>query len=163
MTPALAQFVLALPCGFLTDDQLPALVALDRLTPVLVRCEGGRFTCPAQDAAHFIALVERDGREHVRDVSICASVLAEARIARDHPLPEAALARLQAHVKSTLAAPLAGCPPLPEIKPLSPLAKPIPHRATRTVRLSDSVMFNEGDCGGAFDGRQVTSDAEGNL
>ena len=55
--------------GHLTEAQLPTLVRLRRLDLVLVRCGMGRFLCPAQDAAPFIELVERDGSEHVRDVS----------------------------------------------------------------------------------------------
>lgn len=36
-------------------------------------------------------------------------------------------------------------------------------RVNRKRILSDSVMFNEAECGGAFDGRQVTSDADPGL
>ncbi len=78
MTQSLAQFALALPGGFLDSSQLAALVALDRLCPVNVRCDGGRFTCPARDCAHFIALIERGEREHVLSISITKATLAEA-------------------------------------------------------------------------------------
>lgn len=60
--------------GFLSQGELSVL-ARDpetRLTLVLVRCGGGRFLTPAQNADHFIALVERDGREYVRDISLPA-------------------------------------------------------------------------------------------
>jgi hypothetical protein len=61
--------------GFLTKEEVAVLATTSatRLTPVLVRCGGCRFTCPAQDVAHLIALVESgqdDGHaEYVRDVS----------------------------------------------------------------------------------------------
>ena len=45
--------------GFLTKADLVELAKLDRLHPVLVRCACGRFSCPAQDATHFIGLVDR--------------------------------------------------------------------------------------------------------
>lgn len=55
--------------GFLKETDMHGLIALDRLCPVLVRCGCGRFTCPAQDAAHFIKCVEAGG-DYVRDVSL---------------------------------------------------------------------------------------------
>lgn len=58
--------------GFITDQDLPAIIAHNRLELLLVRCGGGRFMCPAQDLNHFIDLIERDGREYVRDVSLPA-------------------------------------------------------------------------------------------
>ena len=71
--------------GFITTAQLATLAQLDRLRPVLVRCGGGRFTAAAQDAAHFIGIIERDfaqtrdDREamhlsdYLRDVSLPAT------------------------------------------------------------------------------------------
>lgn len=46
-------------------------------------------------------------------------------------------------------------------KALIPAPVPIP--VQKRVTVSDSVIFNEADCGGAFDGRQVTSDADPGL
>ena len=43
---------------------------LTRLTVLLVRCERGRFMAPAQDVVHFIDIIEENGRDHVRDVSV---------------------------------------------------------------------------------------------
>lgn len=59
--------------GFLTETEVAALAGRDstRLTQVLVRCGGSRFTCAAQDAARLIAAVEASG-DHVRDVSLPA-------------------------------------------------------------------------------------------
>lgn len=59
--------------GFLTDEQVASLAGRHstRLTQVLVRCGGSRFTCSAQDAARLIAAVEASG-DYVRDVSLPA-------------------------------------------------------------------------------------------
>jgi hypothetical protein len=59
--------------GFLQESDVAALAAHPeaRLWRLLVRCGGGRFIAPAQDVAHFIALVERGG-DYVRDVSLLA-------------------------------------------------------------------------------------------
>ena len=54
--------------GFVMDDEIDQIVHENRLHPCLVRCGGGRFTAPAQDVAHFIAIIERDGHDYVRDV-----------------------------------------------------------------------------------------------
>ena len=58
--------------GFLSGAELEVLADEDRLRPVLVRCNGGRFTCAAQDAGHFIRLLESTGQEWARDVSLPA-------------------------------------------------------------------------------------------
>lgn len=58
--------------GFLPKPALEKLVKLNRLNPVLVRCGGGRFTCPAQDAQHFIDIITKEGSDYIRDVSIPA-------------------------------------------------------------------------------------------
>jgi hypothetical protein len=61
--------------GFLREDEVAAIAGdpTTRLTPLLVRCGGGRFLAPAQDVAHFIKAVETSGMDYVRDVSIPAS------------------------------------------------------------------------------------------
>ncbi len=56
--------------GFVTESEVPTLIAEDRLMLLLVRCGGGRFICPAQDVQHFIDIIKRDGKDYVRDVSI---------------------------------------------------------------------------------------------
>lgn len=80
MTTQLARFVLGLEFGFLTEETLPQLIAMDRLCPCLVRLGAGRFTAPAQDVDALIGYAEKAG-DYVRDVSIVASVLEEARSA----------------------------------------------------------------------------------
>ncbi len=64
----LQQFIQSKPMGFLTDKDIPQLIALDPLFPVLVRCGGCRFTCGAQDVVHLEACIKAGG-DHVRDVS----------------------------------------------------------------------------------------------
>ena len=137
MTSALASFILARPFGFLNDSDLPTLVQLDRLCPVLVRCGGGRFTCAAQDAAHFIALVGRDERESVRDVSLLLPTIAEAKawkaceVWQENPVP------------------LAGCQPLPKFAPLLDL-DPEPRPTMTPQQVIDATsFFDEADYGGS--------------
>ncbi len=57
---------------FLDMDDLAGVIAANRLLPVLVRCGCGRFTCAAQDVAHFVAIVGNSGDEYVRDVALIA-------------------------------------------------------------------------------------------
>ena len=56
--------------GFIRDDDLDAVIKENRLQPLLIRCGCGRFICPAQDAKHFIDIIEKDNRDYIRDVSI---------------------------------------------------------------------------------------------
>ena len=57
--------------GFITDQDLPSIIAEDRFTRCLVRCGGGRFACSAQDVAHFVSIVDGSD-DYVRDVSLLA-------------------------------------------------------------------------------------------
>lgn len=59
--------------GFITSEDLPAVIAEDRLYPCLIRCGGGRLSCPAQDVDHFIAIIEAEGSDYIRDVSLQAA------------------------------------------------------------------------------------------
>lgn len=72
--------------GFLTQAELAAIAAdpETRLQWILIRCGNGRFTAPAQDVKHFIAIIEEhanvieqhtgfnvnNNRDYIRDVSI---------------------------------------------------------------------------------------------
>ncbi len=137
MQNKLQQFIQTLGPGmFLTENQLPDLVALDRLCPVLVRCGGGRFTAPAQDAAHFIALVEAGG-DYVRDVSLPVGT------------KERAANWVHPHCPVTSAAML----PASFVTPRLPEEIPLKYQQS----------FSESNCGGVFDGNQVTSDADPGL
>jgi len=56
--------------GFIKEEDLVGIIAEDRLQPLLVRCGSGRFSCPAQDAKHFIDIITEHGGDYVRDVSL---------------------------------------------------------------------------------------------
>lgn len=56
--------------GFFGAHQLREIVAENRLAPCLIRCGGGRLTCPAQDVQHWITIIERDGSDYIRDISL---------------------------------------------------------------------------------------------
>lgn len=56
--------------GFITEDTLPRIVEAERLKLLLVRCGGCRFLAPAQDVAKLIRIVEAEGSDYVRDVSV---------------------------------------------------------------------------------------------
>ena len=56
--------------GFLGKEDIPKVVAENRLEPCLVRCGGGRFTCPAQDVQHFVDIITAEGSDYVRDVCL---------------------------------------------------------------------------------------------
>ena len=58
--------------GFLTMDDVKAIVSFNRLMLILVRCGNGRFLTPAQDVEWFCNIIEKEGTDHVRDVSLPA-------------------------------------------------------------------------------------------
>jgi len=60
----------ALAMGFITHKQLPAIIAENRFQQCLIRCGSGRLICSAQDVAHWIAIIENEGSDYVRDVSL---------------------------------------------------------------------------------------------
>ena len=130
----LQQFLAARPGGFISETDVPEIVAIDRLCPCLVRCGCVRFTCGAQYVKEMIAMVEKSG-DYVRDVSVTAQAMERAAEWREEP-------RLFA--------------PSPSPKPMSkaPGARSQPRQA-------DS--WGESQCGGVFDGFQVTSDADSGL
>jgi hypothetical protein len=129
----LEEFIATRPFGFLVEADMPELIRLDRLFPCLVRCEMCRFTCAAQDVAHLIECVEACG-DYVRDVS--APVGWEKRAAEWKP--EAV------HI---------------------PVVYPPSKSSTPRIRLVSDCrpVFDESQCGGVFDGHQVTSDADPGL
>jgi hypothetical protein len=136
---ALQKFLAGLPFGFITANQMPDLIALDRLHPVLVRCGGGRFTCGAQDVAHFIKCVEAGG-DYVRDVCVPAGSIERAAAWVAAP----SVAKCVHQAANTKAAGLLGTVP-------------------DKVKSSRAPAWDESQCGGVFDGRQVTSDADPGL
>lgn len=134
----LQQFIQSKPCGFLTDADMPALIELDRLCPVLVRCGGCRFTCGAQYLEHLIKCVEAGG-DYVRDVSFPVGSLERAA---DWT---AARNGLVSHV------------PRPAERAHDQAISQKPSRYTV------GQGFNPNDCGGVWDGSQVVSDADPGL
>ena len=78
------QFIKGKPFGFLNKQDLAELILLDRLCPCLIRCEMGRFTCAAQDVAHFVHVVEKGG-EHVRDVAMASGYMDRAALWQSEP------------------------------------------------------------------------------
>ena len=58
--------------GFITDEQLPRVIAENPAQMVLVRCGEDRFVCPAVEAPGRIAVVGLHATNYVRDVSIPA-------------------------------------------------------------------------------------------
>ena len=56
--------------GFVKPHHLPAIIADNRLTPLLGRCQGCRLHCTAQDLDHILEMVRLSGIDSVRDVSM---------------------------------------------------------------------------------------------
>lgn len=56
--------------GFLTMFLVDVIAHHDKLRQVLVRCNGGRFLCPAQDVRHFMDIIDKEKSDWVRDVSL---------------------------------------------------------------------------------------------
>lgn len=127
-------------CGFLRDTDIAELVKLDRLCQVLVRCGGCRFTCSAQDVEHLEQCIKAGG-DYIRDVSF----------------PVGAFERAASWQPDCIVTPLSTLP-----------ASFINERPAKQPARSWSInrgtpYFNEADCGGAFDGNQVISDADSGL
>lgn len=120
--------------GFLTPEDVQYLAEQDRLRQVLVRCGNCRFWCAAQDAEHLVAVMVKDGSDYVRDVSLPASDDAHQGVYRWHTTTEGSY---------------------------QPTRRPSPSLKTRGPW--PEHMFRESDCGGAFDGVNVISDADPGL
>lgn len=161
---AFQRFIKALPCYFVTHDKLPELIELHRLCLCCVRLggPGGRFFAPAQNVAKLLEYCEAAG-DYVRDVSIATSEIETAHDWRPEPKADHCRDCGTHYEKHNLC----GCQYCPNCWLSCPRCggrrRDSEQAPTKTVRLSESVMFNESDCGGAFDGRQVTSDADPGL
>jgi len=137
---AFETFLAARPFGFITDKDLPELIALHRLCQCLVRCGCCRFTCAAQNIAHLLKCIDAGG-DYVRDVSVTSAELAAAPAWRPPPIsPFVNLAAITAKVHAQM-----------------------DNWQKKQNRRSASTAFDEADCGGAFDGSQVISDADPGL
>lgn len=147
--------------GLITQADLPDLIKLDRLCPLLVRIGGGRFTCAAQDLEHLIACVIAGG-DYVRDVSFPVGSI--ERAGKWQPEPQTFM-RLPAHEQNEIA----------HDEKLSKMHDALwPNQKPQVYfdehdegGASDGnqvhVQFNESDCGGVFDGNRVISDADSGL
>jgi len=61
--------------GFITSpEDLQKIVAQNRFKMLLIRCGNGRFLCPAQDVQHFVDIINKEGTDYVRDISLPANV-----------------------------------------------------------------------------------------
>ena len=134
--------------GWLTDETIALLAQTDRLRQVLVRCNGCRFLCAAQDAAHLIALVEsgKDAQGHgdyVRDVSMPVS----------DPIH-----------KGNFWTKVTQDPPTARMPIGLPVAMNKPAQYGSVAGAWRGDRFNENDCSGVYDGiGNVTSDADPGL
>jgi len=136
--------------GFVTEKQMPELIAIDRLAPLLVRCGGKRFTCAAQDLAPMLAAVEAGG-DYVRDVSFPVGSMERA----EHWRPEVV------HVHAKLSKEI----PVRDFNLPSGAINPGLSRFINDVIRNTRELnrFDESDCGGVFDGHGVVSDADPGL
>ena len=143
--------------GFMSAEDVAQLAELDRLRQCLVRCNGGRFVCAAQDVEHFRGIIRRDF-DALHDActttgindGIIASLQGGADYVRDVALLSSDGA-FNGDFRPVTAAPAAVRPPAP---------------TTRQIERGVNAAFNnfrEEDCGGAFDGFGVTSDADPGL
>jgi len=58
--------------GFLTMNDLAVIAKEDRLKMILVRMGNSRFLAHAQDVKWLVEIVQRDGKDYVRDISLPA-------------------------------------------------------------------------------------------
>jgi len=54
----------------LTMEQVEQIQKINRSMKILVRCGNGRFLTPAQDVKWFTEIIEREGTDYVRDLSL---------------------------------------------------------------------------------------------
>ena len=59
--------------GFLTAFDVQALARIDRLRQVLVRCGACRFVISADSVDHMAGIIDRDGTDYIRDISLPSS------------------------------------------------------------------------------------------
>ena len=54
--------------GYITQDELPAIIAINRLEQLLIRHSHGRMLCSAQDVAFHVRLIDDHSEAYLRDV-----------------------------------------------------------------------------------------------
>jgi hypothetical protein len=146
---ALQQFVSTTTAdmGFLTKEKLAALIAIDRLCPVLVRCGACRFTCAAQYVEHLTRCIEAGG-DYIRDVSLPTTTDDYAAQWKPAPAAPAAKPYVDGWTREALT------------QAAGRVERTIPPAIPRRLGVS---CHEERDFGGAFDGTSVTSDADPGL
>lgn len=155
--------------GFLTAEEIAIIARLDRLRPLLVRCGGVRFTCGAQYFETMEKMVTGAG-DYIRDVSLPTSDAAM----KDDWKPGAEPATVALHLAPVRQAQAEAA----GVEVRCACGKPGAWRgpraglrvfecdqchAIRTTAHTPALPFHEGDCGGVFDGHNVTSDADPGL
>jgi hypothetical protein len=140
--------------GFLVESDVVELAASDRLRQVLCRFNNGRFLCAAQDVAHFVGIIEHSKEDWLRDVSLPTGdpiwrgdYTTNATEEIHRPMREHNARREQ----------------IRRNEPAYVDPDGNPHGSMADVRRACPAYFNESDCGGAFDGFTVTSDADSGL
>jgi len=59
--------------GFVTSAELAEIADKEPFLRVLVRCSCGRFVAGARDARTFIKIINKSGKQYVRDVTLSFS------------------------------------------------------------------------------------------
>lgn len=144
--------------GFMRDDDIAELAKLDRLRQVLVRCGNGRFVTAADSVAHFVGIIERDFdrlQSQAAESNEASAVLIAACGGSDYVRDVSLLASDPCYRG--------------DYRPTTPGAAPSttykPAKAIAASRKPERYVnnFREEDCGGAFDGFGVISDADPGL
>ena len=69
--------------GFLSEEGTARVAEIAPRMPLLVRCgQGGRITTAARDVAHFVAIIEREGSDYIRDVCFLAGTMPRPEVQR---------------------------------------------------------------------------------
>ena len=164
---ALQTFFAKLPHGFITsEEQLKELIALHRLCLVLVRLggPGGRFLAPAQNVRVLCDYCEKSG-DWIRDWAIAPVELDRAADWQPEPppaMPPRPPRQVHTYRTSNAAAFDADCA-ICGGKMRDSIHGATDEERARRVEIPDRVVFDESQCGGAFDGNQVISDADPGL
>ena len=176
MNAGLANFILSRQYGFIQDGDLPEIIKLDPLCWLLVRCgaQHGRFSAPAQNIGQLVSTIEAAG-DWVRDVSFPSQCIDEAR-AFVVALPVGHLDPIASHTPShckqcgtAYMTHICGCKFCAHCWLDCPRCGGLRRDTLQTVDEIIAVHhqnrqdFNEAECGGVFDGFDVTSDADPGL
>lgn len=56
--------------GFIPYDEIDNVINEDERAEVIVRCGGARFITNVIDSKHLANIIENEGRDYVRDISL---------------------------------------------------------------------------------------------